>query len=82
MDAIANLCAAPAVGPKLIDLGVIRALFNAVVQSARIDEITAFSPVSGNLKHGAARGLLALAEQVRTSSFDRIIMAVITRVCM
>ena len=64
VDAIGNLCAAPAVGAKLIELGVIRALLTALVRSVKIAEVAAMSYLSGNLQHGAARGLLALAEQV------------------
>ena len=44
---------------------MIRALLTAVVRSVKIAEIAAMSPLSGNLQHGVARGLLALAEQVR-----------------
>ena len=80
VDAIGNLCAAPAVGAKLIELGVIRALLTALVRSVKIAEVAAMSYLSGNLQHGAARGLLALAEQVRASDVDRVIMTVMPRV--
>ena len=82
VDAIGNLCAAPAVGAKLIELGVIRALLTALVRSVKIAEVAAMSYLSGNLQHGAARGLLALAEQVRASDVDRVIMTVMPRVIM
>ena len=40
-------------------------LIKIFIRSVKIAEIAAMSPLSGNLQHGVARGLLALAEQVR-----------------